>query len=143
MTAKQTQILMKRFEEKPQLKKEEKYQLAKLLNVSEKRITVWFWNMRFKRRRQGLLAEGEGCSAVNEISLYYIHYALVDLIFVNETNVENVLQKTSTNVHKFSQRTLTNVYTTCHMVMPPNTDAQFPPCTATDIGYIQGISSIR
>ena len=77
MTAKQTQILMKRFEEKPQLKKEEKYQLAKLLNVSEKRITAWFWNMRCKRRRQGLLAEGEGCSAVNDLSHCYIHYALV------------------------------------------------------------------
>ena len=57
MTAKQTQILMKRFEEKPRLEEEEKYQLAKLLNVSEKSITMWFSNMRRKRKRQGLLSE--------------------------------------------------------------------------------------
>ena len=59
MTAKQTQILMKRFEEKPRLEEVEKCQLAKSLNVSEKSITMWFSNMRRKRKRQGLLAECE------------------------------------------------------------------------------------
>ena len=66
MTAKQNQILMTSFKEKPQLEEEEKCQLTKLLNVSEKRIRVWFYNKRFKMRRQGLLPKGEGCSAVNE-----------------------------------------------------------------------------
>ena len=61
----QTEILMKRFEEKSRLEKEEKYQLAKLLNVSEERIRVWYRNMRFKRRAQGLPVECEEYSVVN------------------------------------------------------------------------------
>ena len=59
MTANQAQILMKRFQAKPQLEKGEQHQLAKSLNVSEKRIEDWYSNTRFKRRRQGLLPEGE------------------------------------------------------------------------------------
>ena len=65
MTANQSQILMKTFEDKPQLEKTEKYQLAKLLNVSEERIRVWYRNMHFKRRGQKLLPESEEYSAVN------------------------------------------------------------------------------
>ena len=65
MTANQTQILMKRFEVKSKLEKAEKYELAKLLNVSDERIRVWYRNMRFKKKGQRLLAEGEEYSAIN------------------------------------------------------------------------------
>ena len=58
MTEHQTQILMKRFKERSQPKKAEKYQLAKWLNVSEERIRVWYRNLRFKRRGKGLPVEG-------------------------------------------------------------------------------------
>ena len=74
MTARQTQILMKKFKTKPYLEEKEKYQLAKLLTVSKSRITVWFTKMRSKRRRQGLLPEGDGCSAVNIYQ--YLLYSL-------------------------------------------------------------------
>ena len=59
MTANQTQTLMKRFEAKPQLEKGEVHQLAETLNLTENRIVVWFNNARYKRRRKGLLAQGE------------------------------------------------------------------------------------
>ena len=65
MTANQTQVLMKRFDVKPKLAKGEKYELAKLLNVSDERIRVWYRNMRFKKKGQILLAEGEEYSAIN------------------------------------------------------------------------------
>ena len=99
---------MKRFEEKPQLEEEEICDLAKLLNVSEKRIKVWFWHMRWKRRRQGLLAEGEGCSALTENqSLYYIHYALV--IFKQFQVFVNLYSHTLS--YQFQEKYLVSMYT--------------------------------
>ena len=46
------------FETKPYLKKGDKQHLAKLLNVSEARISNWFHNRRKKERKEGLLCEG-------------------------------------------------------------------------------------
>ena len=46
---------MKMFQEKPYLEKEEKYQLAKLLNVSELKIRTWYKHRRRERRHAALL----------------------------------------------------------------------------------------
>ena len=72
MTKDQTQTLMKTFQGKPYLDKKEKCQLAKSLNVSEKRIQVWYYNRRKERRHQELLTStGEECSAKYAISVSY------------------------------------------------------------------------
>ena len=55
----QTQALMKRFQDKPFLGKEEKHELATSLNISEKRVKEWFMNRRQERRKAGLLPNGK------------------------------------------------------------------------------------
>ena len=59
MTPSQNQILMKKFQEKTFLDKEEKYQLSKSLNISKIRIDNWFSHMRRKERRGELFNERE------------------------------------------------------------------------------------
>ena len=52
---------MKRLKNKPYLEKEEKHELARLLNISVKRIEWWYKNRRKERRKAGLLEKGEEC----------------------------------------------------------------------------------
>ena len=61
LTPYQTQTLTKILQNKPYLKKEEKQQLANLLNISEETINRWFVGGRAQRRQAGLLAKGEEC----------------------------------------------------------------------------------
>ena len=63
MTKYQTQILMERFQSKPYLEKDEKQQLAKLLNTSAEKIQRWFINVRVAKRQAGLLGKCEECSS--------------------------------------------------------------------------------
>ena len=52
-TARQKQILMKAFQAKPYPKTEEQYEVAKLLNISNKRVKQWFINRRhFERNKE-------------------------------------------------------------------------------------------
>ena len=52
-TARQKQILMNTFQAKPYPEIEEKYELAKLLNISKKRVDEWFYNRRrFERNKE-------------------------------------------------------------------------------------------
>ena len=74
MTKYQEQTLKERIENNPYLGKEEKHQLARLLNISEKRISMWFVNMRKARRITGLLAKGEKSSTKYEILVECINY---------------------------------------------------------------------
>ena len=53
-TASQKEILMKKFQSKPFLETEEKYELAMLLNLSEKIIANWF---RTRRHETGQTSE--------------------------------------------------------------------------------------
>ena len=59
MTTHQKRILMKEFQAKPRLQKEELNQLSQSLNISEPRIKNWFQNMRAAERRKGSLHMGE------------------------------------------------------------------------------------
>ena len=59
MTPYQIYILMKEFKANPFLKKEEQHQLARLLNVSAKRIGVWYSRRRFEKRKEGLPIKSE------------------------------------------------------------------------------------
>ena len=61
MTPYQTKILMKEFNASHFLTKEQQNQLARSLNVSEKRIAGWFARRRFNKRQEGLLAKSEYC----------------------------------------------------------------------------------
>ena len=61
MTPYQIKVLMKEFNASPFLKKEQQNQLARLLNVSEKRIAAWYARRRFAKRQEALLAKGEYC----------------------------------------------------------------------------------
>ena len=61
MTTYQAQTLMKRFKNKPFLEREEKDQLAELLNISGKRIQDWYMNRRQERRKSELFGKGEEC----------------------------------------------------------------------------------
>ena len=47
------------FEMNPFLKTEKQHELARRLNVSEKRISKWYANRRADKRKEGLLTEGE------------------------------------------------------------------------------------
>ena len=53
----QKQVLVKRLEGKPYLEPGEKYQLAESLNMSVERISSWFRNSRFRRRKKELLCK--------------------------------------------------------------------------------------
>ena len=68
MTYKQRNVLLNYFNAKPYLERKEKHQLAKSLNISEKRISVWFCNQRQITRKDGLLCEGEQPSVKHGIS---------------------------------------------------------------------------
>ena len=57
LTPDQKQVLLKRLEAKPYLEPGEKHQLAESLNMSDKRITSWFRDKRFTRRKKGLLCK--------------------------------------------------------------------------------------
>ena len=59
MTPDQTQILVRRYEANPYLEREERHQLAQLLNVSEERIKRWFKDRRRKETKSGKLRDGE------------------------------------------------------------------------------------
>ena len=59
MTPYQTQILLWRYETNPYIKKEEKHQLAHLLNISEERIKDWFEERRKRQRKSGIFRDGE------------------------------------------------------------------------------------
>ena len=59
LTPNQIEILQKKFETKPYLEKGDKQHFAKLLNVNEARIGNWFDNRRKKKRKEGLLCEGD------------------------------------------------------------------------------------
>ena len=50
---------MKTFEGKVYLEKEEKFELAEVLNMSIKRIEIWFNTRRFEKRKDGLMHVGE------------------------------------------------------------------------------------
>ena len=52
-SAHQKQILMKTFEAKPYLRKEEKYELSNVVNITKERIETWF-----KKRRQKVKKDG-------------------------------------------------------------------------------------
>ena len=49
LTSRQEQTLMKKFQAKPYLETKEKYELAKLLNISKERIATWFISRRCER----------------------------------------------------------------------------------------------
>ena len=58
MTEHQTQVLNNTFQAKSYLDKIETRQLSRLLNLSERRIGMWFASSRFKRRRKESLPKG-------------------------------------------------------------------------------------
>ena len=60
LTSYQAQILVRRYEANPYPKREERHQLAQLLNISEERINNWFtqWRLR-QRKKSGKLHDGE------------------------------------------------------------------------------------
>ena len=70
-TKHQTEILISRFKSKPYLRKGEKDQLARQLNVSEKRIETWYHNRRSKGR------EGDISKTRSETSFVYFMYTYV------------------------------------------------------------------
>ena len=59
LTPGQTQTLMKKFQNKHYLDKEEKHQLANLLKISEKKVEKWFIDKRSQRRQPGLRTKSE------------------------------------------------------------------------------------
>ena len=70
MTAYQRKTLMKTFQAKPYVGKDEKHLLAKSLNVSKKRIMKWFEKRRYLLRRKGLPVEfGEEFATKDSINI--------------------------------------------------------------------------
>ena len=65
LTSNQTEALMKTFQAKPYLEREEKHQLAKSVNMSERSIAYWFANQRAKSKNDGLLCKSE---------IYFVKY---------------------------------------------------------------------
>ena len=55
LTTDQEQTLIKSFKAKPYLKRKEKEQLARSLNITEEKITRWYIRRRHLRKRAGLL----------------------------------------------------------------------------------------
>ena len=72
----QTQTLIQWFEDKPYLKFEEKHQLAKSVNISERRIQDWYRYRRSVRRKAGLLPKGEECKKKKQLitNMFNISY---------------------------------------------------------------------
>ena len=69
MTAYQKQSLRKSFQAKPYMEKDEKHQLAKSFNISEKKIVKWYEKRRYQIRQKRLPIEfGEECSSRYSIS---------------------------------------------------------------------------
>ena len=58
LTVYQEQALMESFQAKRYLKKDQRDQLAKALNITESRIKKWYENRRSACRKRGLLAKG-------------------------------------------------------------------------------------
>ena len=50
---------MKEFKANPFLKEEDQHQLARLLNISAKRVGAWYANRRSKIRTEGLPIKSE------------------------------------------------------------------------------------
>ena len=59
MTEAQTQTLMEIFKAKEHLRKGEKFQLAKSLNITVKKVDYWFNYMRRKKEAEGMLTQSE------------------------------------------------------------------------------------
>ena len=59
MSPYQTQVLLKRYQAKPYLEKEEGCQLAQSLGISQKRIRHWFSMRRYRNKRNAILHRGE------------------------------------------------------------------------------------
>ena len=59
MTEAQKQILMERFKAKKHLRKEEKFHLAKSLNITVDKVENWFRTMRRKKVAQGMLNQSK------------------------------------------------------------------------------------
>ena len=55
----QKQILMERFHANEYLTKGERRELAMLLNTKEKRIAIWYANMRKRKVAEAMLSQGE------------------------------------------------------------------------------------
>ena len=62
LNSKQTKALEEMFQAKPYIKQPEKRKLAKSLNISERRVGIWFANKRSRSKTHGLLCEGENYS---------------------------------------------------------------------------------
>ena len=86
----QNQILMKKFQEKKTfLDMEEKYQLSKSLNISQKRVDSWFCHRRQKERRGKLFIKREQPSVVysqcpiqNHCVVICMHYVFIHKLYV-------------------------------------------------------------
>ena len=59
MTSNQTKVLMEKFKTNSCLKKEERHQLARALNLSTERIAEWYRHRRFIQRQKELWVKGE------------------------------------------------------------------------------------
>ena len=59
MTEAQTQILMEKFKAKKHPRKEEKFHLAKSLNITVDKVENWFRRKRRKKVPQGMLNQSE------------------------------------------------------------------------------------
>ena len=57
---------MERFQANPYVRKEEKCELAKSLNITKEKIKVWFEYRRSKAKTKSLLSKGESVELVLE-----------------------------------------------------------------------------
>ena len=57
LTPYQKETLLKSYQAKPYLKREERDQLVNLLNVSSAKIKIWFYHKRTAEREKGLLCK--------------------------------------------------------------------------------------
>ena len=62
LTEYQKMMLMKSFQANPYLEDDEMHQYARMLNLSEERIRMWYRHTRHNERQAGFLAKGEECS---------------------------------------------------------------------------------
>ena len=60
LTKDQEQTLIKIFQAKPYLEREERHQLARLLNITESRISRWYGKRRQLTKQAGLLNKAKG-----------------------------------------------------------------------------------
>ena len=67
LTPYQTRILTEKFQVKPYVDKDLKSELARSLNISEKRIKEFFYRMRQKKQKEELLCLGEYSAFRNQL----------------------------------------------------------------------------